>query len=78
MPCPLRRAVEREGISLTEAARRVGMSTGQFSHLIYGDRVPTIESANRIAEQWPAVEVSLWTAAPSRSFTPPAAREEAS
>jgi transcriptional regulator with XRE-family HTH domain len=71
-------ALEREGMSLADATARLGVSSGTVYSWLYGVKVPEIQSAQRVAAEWPEIRTDLWTAPPSKPFTPPAARAEAS
>jgi len=68
-------ALREAGWSQAQGAREVGMTRGQLSKLLYGERKPGRASAETFRVRF-GIETPLWDQAPAEPFAPPAATAE--
>ena len=66
-------AIERANLSIADAAKRLGWLRSTLSNVLYGERLPGIESLVAVERVF-GVPVATWAEEPTVPFIPPAAR----
>lgn len=59
--------------SQLQLQRELGEHAGVVNRLLYGDRLPSLETAVRIEALY-GIPVNAWNEAPKKKFMPPAAK----
>ena len=66
-------AIEGAGLSIADAAKRLGWLRSTLSNVLYGERLPGVESLVEVERAF-GVPIASWAEKPTVPFIPPAAR----